>query len=78
MRAPQRGSAEARHRGVPELSGAYAVSRPREFSWELRRTSEERAQQAKILRAFYALVEPDGWDARRLREVDLAAQKAVA
>lgn len=34
----------------------------------LREDDEQRALRAVILRAIYALVDPDGWDARRLRE----------
>jgi ABC-type nickel/cobalt efflux system permease component RcnA len=48
------------------MSGAYAVNRVREYSYDLLRTEEERREVAKILRAFYALVDPEGWDARRL------------
>jgi hypothetical protein len=48
------------------VSGAFSINRPREFDYELRETEVQRRQRAKIIRALYALVDPHGWDARRL------------
>lgn len=42
--------------------------KPREMFWELRETPEQRAARARSLRALYARVDPEGWDARRLPE----------
>lgn len=40
--------------------------KPREMFWELKETLEQRQVRAQLLRAFYAMVDPNGWDARRL------------
>lgn len=50
------------------MSGAYAINRLHEFDFELREDEEQKARRAVVLRAIYALVDPAGWDARRLRE----------
>ena len=55
------------------MSGAYAVAVRREIDYELRETPEQRARRALVLRRVYALADPDGWDGRRLSELDLRA-----
>ena len=42
--------------------------KPRELFWELRENEAARRRGARLLRAMYALVDPKGWDARRLAE----------
>lgn len=42
--------------------------KPRELFWELREDDAARRLRARVLRAMYALVDPKGWDARRLAE----------
>lgn len=43
-----------------------SAGRPRQTFWELLDTPEQRRERARILRAIYALVDANGWDARRL------------
>ncbi len=52
------------------MSGAYAIKANPEKTtiYELREDEEQRAQRAILVRAIYALADPNGWDARRLRD----------
>ena len=50
------------------MSGAYSINRPHEFDYDLREDEKQRAVRAWKLRLLYAQVDPEGWDARRLRE----------
>lgn len=49
--------------------------RPRELFWELAENEAARRRRARILRAMYALVDPAGWDARRLAQRGPAAAR---
>lgn len=46
---------------------------PREMFWDLLENDDARQLRAVRLRLAYALVDPQGWDARRLHEVDVVA-----
>lgn len=51
----------------------FSMLRPRELFWELAENEAARRRRARILRAMYALVDPTGWDARRLAQRGPAA-----
>lgn len=55
------------------MGGADFAGKPRELFWELRETEEQKRARAARTRLLYALVDPRGWDARRLGAVDVAA-----
>jgi hypothetical protein len=46
---------------------------PREMFWELVEDEGQRRKRALLLRLIYALVDPTGWDARRLSDDDRRA-----
>lgn len=47
------------------MSGVNFATHERELYWELVDTPDQRRRRALALRLTYALVDPDGWDARR-------------
>ena len=55
------------------MSGVQFASAKREMYWELREEPEQRQLRAVRLRLTYALVDPQGWDARRLGDLDVRA-----
>lgn len=55
------------------MAGADFAGKPREMFWDLLETDEQRQARAARTRLLYALVDPRGWDARRLAGVDVAA-----
>lgn len=57
------------------MSGAFSFeSRPEmRWNWRVDETEEQRREWAVAIRAIYALVDPNGWDARRLRALEEVA-----
>lgn len=56
------------------MSGTQFVNQRRGLFWELADNGAQRKRRAKLLRAFYALVDPDGWDAKRLATRPIGAK----
>jgi len=59
------------------MSHAFSINRPHEFDYDLREDEEQRAIRASKLPLLYAQADPEGWDARRLREREMQEHHAA-
>lgn len=48
------------------MTASAFAGKAREMFWDLEEDEARRRQRAEVVRAIYALVDPNGWDASRM------------